>query len=84
MAMESSNIMLVKSMDVEWDELLFNDLRHYSYEWSGDCSLMVDLWMVEEVDEDEVSLPKELSDEFDSCRIQGFTYVAVNWKGTKK
>lgn len=80
MALESSNVILVKSMDVEWDEKLFDDLRHYSYEWQGDGSLMVDLWMVEEAGEDDVSLPKELSDEFDSCRIQGFTYVAIDWK----
>jgi hypothetical protein len=78
MALETTNVMLVKSVVVEWDEKLYNELCMYSYEWREDDSLMVDLWLVGA--DDEIALPKELEEEFNSCRIQGYTYVALDWK----
>ena len=78
MALETTNVMLVKSVEVEWNEKLYDDLRYYSYEWSGDGSLMVDLWLV--YGDGEITLPKELEEEFNSCRTQGYTYVALNWE----
>lgn len=81
MALETTNVMLVKSVVAEWNEELYNELRMYSYEWRTDDSLMVDLRMVDLVDKyGEITLPKELEEEFNSCRTQGYTYVALDWK----
>jgi len=78
MALETTNVMLVKNVEMEWDEKLYNELRMYSYEWAEDDSLMVDLWLVD--NDGEITLPKELEEEFNSCRTQGYTYVALDWK----
>jgi len=78
MALETTNVMLVKSVVVEWNEELYNELRMYSYEWAEDDSLMVDLWLVD--NDGEITLPKELEEEFNSCRTQGYRYVALDWK----
>jgi len=78
MALETTNVMLVKSVVVEWNEELYNELRMYSYEWAEDDSLMVDLWLVD--NDGEITLPKELEEEFNSCRTHGYTYVVLDWK----
>ena len=78
MALETTNVMLVKNVEMEWDEKLYNELRMYSYEWAEDDSLMVDLWLVD--NDGEITLPKELEEEFNSCRTHGYTYVVLDWK----
>jgi hypothetical protein len=78
MTLGTTNVMLVKSVVVEWNEKLYNELRMYSYECREDDRLMVELWLVDA--DGEITLPKELEEEFNSCRAQGYTYVALDWK----